>query len=243
MAGLRRPARERRGARPRRRDGAARTSSAHRHGHDGRRSGLPAGGRTHRRARAAVDRRGRQLRPRHRPAGHALAQPRRAGRRRPAVRRLGLPLRAAPADLRQRAFRQRRRTAHRDRPPATVPARPSRGRRQLVAGRPGRGGQSARRRRRHPRQPRRDGDDAGDRAAPGPPGPDGRRRRPGPHRRSGVPLHGAGAVGERRHRPAVGSHPELGERLLAATATAIADRVVRGRAEEPPLGEAPIPRF
>ncbi|MGY1604745.1 creatininase family protein [Geodermatophilus sp. SYSU D00815] len=36
---------------------------------------------------------------------------------------------------------------------------------------------------------------------------------------------------------------ELGERLLAAAATAIAERVERGRTEEPPLGVAPAPRL
>lgn len=43
-------------------------------------------------------------------------------------------------------------------------------------------------------------------------------------------------------RPSQAS-PELGEQLLAATAKAIADRVERGRTEEPPLGIAPIPRL
>jgi creatinine amidohydrolase len=36
---------------------------------------------------------------------------------------------------------------------------------------------------------------------------------------------------------------ELGERLLERAVTAIADRVVRGRIEKPPLGPAPIPPF
>ena len=36
---------------------------------------------------------------------------------------------------------------------------------------------------------------------------------------------------------------ELGERLLAMTAQAIADRVVRGRTETPPIGIAPVPHL
>ena len=39
----------------------------------------------------------------------------------------------------------------------------------------------------------------------------------------------------------VGVLADLGARLLERTVTAIADRVVRGRIEKPPLGPAPIP--
>jgi creatinine amidohydrolase len=36
---------------------------------------------------------------------------------------------------------------------------------------------------------------------------------------------------------------ELGEQLLAVAAAAIADRVVRGRTEQPPIGMAPVPHL
>ena len=152
--------------------------------------------------------------------GHAVADARAAGRRRPPVRRVGRHLGPDPAALRQRPLRQLRRPRHRHRPPAPVPARPA-GRRSSTGGRS------------TPEVAAEmtvDGDDVHahraetsvmlavapdlvhlDRLADG--------RRPRPHRRPGVPLHRPGPVDQRRHRPPVG-----GDRASSAARLVDADR-------------------
>ena len=69
-------------------------------------------------------------------------------------------------------------------------------------------GRGHRGRRRHPRQPSRNSAGHGDRTRSGTGRPHRRRRRRGPHRRAGLPLHRAGTVHQRSHRQAVPGHRE-----------------------------------